>query len=261
MKIGILYICTGKYHVFWEQFFQSAEKFLLPRTEKHYFIFTDFGGELMGQNAGKITRIFQEKLGWPYDTLMRFKMFLKTEEQLKKCDYLYFFNANMQFRDFVGEEILPNETGLIGVLHPGFYDKTNKEFPYDRNPESLAYIPEHNGVHYFMGGVNGGATESFLKLIKTLDKNTDIDLQKDVIAKWHDESHLNNYFWKNPPKALPVSYGAAEDWGGFENPKIVVLNKAAEHFGGHAFLREIPAKRQPFPSIVNKKFREIFGLK
>jgi hypothetical protein len=40
-KVGILYICTGAYDVFFEGFYHTAEKFLLPNTEKHYFVFTE----------------------------------------------------------------------------------------------------------------------------------------------------------------------------------------------------------------------------
>ena len=40
-KVGMLYICTGKYTVFWPEFYRTfAEKFL-PGCEKEYFVFTD----------------------------------------------------------------------------------------------------------------------------------------------------------------------------------------------------------------------------
>lgn len=37
---------------------------------------------------------------------------MQAEEQLKKYDYIYFINANALFLKPVGEEILPDETGL-----------------------------------------------------------------------------------------------------------------------------------------------------
>ena len=39
--IGILYICTGPYVLFWQDFFESFEKFFLPELEKKYYVFTD----------------------------------------------------------------------------------------------------------------------------------------------------------------------------------------------------------------------------
>ena len=46
--IAILYICTGEYVLFWENFYASAEKHLLPDYEKHYFVFTDVAEIFMG---------------------------------------------------------------------------------------------------------------------------------------------------------------------------------------------------------------------
>ena len=39
-KLGVLYVCTGKYDVFWDGFFESCEKYLTG-IEKKYFVFTD----------------------------------------------------------------------------------------------------------------------------------------------------------------------------------------------------------------------------
>ena len=41
MKIAILYICTGKYYIFWENFYNSAQKNLFPYETKHFFVFSD----------------------------------------------------------------------------------------------------------------------------------------------------------------------------------------------------------------------------
>lgn len=39
-KVAILYIALGRYTVFWDEFYESAEKHLL-NADKHYFIWTD----------------------------------------------------------------------------------------------------------------------------------------------------------------------------------------------------------------------------
>lgn len=38
--------------------------------------------------------------------MMRFEIFLKQKELLKDYDYIFFFNANTKFMDYVGDEIL-----------------------------------------------------------------------------------------------------------------------------------------------------------
>ncbi len=94
MKIGILYICTGKYSIFWKKFYSSMEKNFIVDAEKHYFVFTDSPDIEFEKENRRIHRIYQEDLGWPNNTLMRFHMFLKQEKELVNMDYLFFFNAN-----------------------------------------------------------------------------------------------------------------------------------------------------------------------
>ena len=40
-KVGMLYICTGKYTVFWPEFYRTFNEKFLPNCEKEYFVFTD----------------------------------------------------------------------------------------------------------------------------------------------------------------------------------------------------------------------------
>src|SRR5689334_23253296 len=123
MKIGILYICTGKYSIFWKDFYENAEALLLPGDHKDYFVFTDAAGIAYEQKEN-VHKIFQEKLEWPYPTLLRFHMFLKVESQLMQMDYIFFFNANMKVvSPITADDILPDpvkEEGLAVVLHSGF---------------------------------------------------------------------------------------------------------------------------------------------
>lgn len=247
LKVAILYICTGKYDIFWRKFYKSSEKFFLSDTEKHYFVFTD--SEKI-KNNNKVHIIFQENLGWPYNTLYRFNFFSKIIDELSKFDYIFFFNANMIFQLPIGEEILPtnDENGLLGVQHPAFYNKNNIEFTYERNEFSTAFIKPGDGKYYFMGGFNGGKAKSYLDLIITLNENIQKDLSNNIIAIWHDESHLNAYFLDKCIKVLSPSYGYAQGWDLPFEKKIVVLDKS--RFGGHDFLRS-NTKSKSF-QIINK---------
>ena len=239
MRIAILYIATGKYIVFWDEFFSSSEQYFLPKVEKHYFVFTDSTNlsSLKGDNIHLITH---QQLGWPYDTLLRFETFLKAKEQLQSFDFIFFFNANMKFvSEVMSDEFLPdcrNDDGLLATLHPGYYNLERKVFPYENSqPKSLAYIPNTKGKKYFMGGLNGGVASAYLELIETLCINTQKDLQNGIIAKWHDESHLNNYLLDKNPKILSPSYGYPEGAKLPFEKKIIIRDK--NKYGGHSFLR------------------------
>lgn len=205
-SVGILYICTGKYAAFYEGFKNSIHNFL-PSMKKRLYVFTD---SLDIKNDDDAVVIHQEKLGWPYDTLMRYHMFLKIEEQLKIHDYLFFFNANMVVLDKIEEsEVIPEEDtdGLVAVLHSSF---VNSRGTFETRNESTACLKENEGQYYYQGCLNGGETESFLEMCKVLKTNIDTDLSKNIIAVWHDESHMNWYLDKKRVKKLHPGFSYPE---------------------------------------------------
>jgi hypothetical protein len=195
MKIGILYICTGKYSIFWKDFYLTCEKNFITEAEKHYFVFTD-SSEIEFRNENKnIHLIFQKNLGWPDNTLRRYEVFLSIKKQLQYFDFLFFFNSNLLFmKEIKGSDFLPNKNqDLVACLHPGYFNKKRNNFTYEINQKSTAFIPKNKGKYYFAGGINGGTTKSFIEAMITLDSNIKEDDQNEVTAKWHDESHWNKY--------------------------------------------------------------------
>ena len=94
MRIGILYICTGKYDIFWKDFYLSAERYFMQDQSFiiEYYVFTDSPKLYDEENNKHIHRIKQKNLGWPDNTLKRFHIFLRIKEQLEReTDYLFFF--------------------------------------------------------------------------------------------------------------------------------------------------------------------------
>ena len=243
-KVAVLYIATGKYTVFWPEFYESAEKYLLKDCEVHYFVFTD-ADDLTGAQEPRVHICPQEAYSWPFATLRRFEIFLKQEQALKAFDYIFFFNANAQLMQPVTQEMfLPRaEKGekLLVVQHPSFYAKPNYEFTYDRNPRSTACIPYGMGRYYVCGGVNGGTAEAFLKLCHTLDARIRKDLHKNVIALWHDESQINRYIlFRKDIRVLSPAFCYPEDWNHLPFPCIVLIRSKARYL-------DIPALRKDAP--------------
>ncbi len=235
-KLGILYICTGVYKLLWPEFYVSAEKNLLPDMEKHYFVFTDADEIEFEQENPNIHRTKQEALEWPYSTLLRFSIFLKREEDLKKCDYLFFFNADAEFvKPITRDMILPRkELGedLVVTRHAGYYETERDKLTYDRNPQSHAYIPYGSGGLYVCGGVNGGTMEGYLRMCHTLADRIQDDLSRNIIALWHDESHLNKYVLEYEHYRLltPSFTYPGQDWWNIPFEPIVVIRDKTKYF-------------------------------
>ena len=194
--IGILYICTGPYSLFWKDFYESFEKYFLPNCEKKYFVFTD-SDSLYGEDKKNVFRFSLEAQPWPLITLLRFNTFLRIEDKLKECSYVMFSNANIVCNTEISEdEFLPRENmgeKLFFTIHPGYYKKSKIKYPYDRNKKSHAYIPYNRGEKYVIGAMFGGKSEDFIKMSKILKSNIEEDLKNNIIARWHDESHINHY--------------------------------------------------------------------
>jgi hypothetical protein len=164
-------------------------------------------------------------------------MFNKIKDKLSEYDYIYFFNVNMLVTKEVGEEVLPNESNnyLMGVNHPGFYNKQKEEFPYERNSNSQCFIPLNEGNYYFQGCFNGGRSKEFLEMSEILQNKTDIDIKNGIIPIFHDESMLNWYYKDKNPLLLPSDYAYPEMWS---IPfKRIIIQRDKQNYGGHEYLR------------------------
>ncbi len=214
--VALLTIATGKYDCFIAPFYESVNKFFLKDCDVTMFTFTD-----SIKNFEGVTKVYQEHKPFPYPTLMRYHIFLKHKELFENFDYIFYSDIDMKiFSNISRQEFLGD---LVGVIHPGFFDKN--QFPYEKNKLSTAFV-EH-GFAYFCGGVQGGSTSRYIAAMEEMKKNIDLDLEKNIISTWHDESHWNCYLSKNyPTRILDCNFCYPESWNiPFKNKKILALDK------------------------------------
>jgi len=215
-RVALCITATGKYDVFANQLIRSARQFFLTDKQVNYFVFTDG----VVEEAEDVVIVHQPRLGWPYDTMMRFEIYLNHKELFKDFDYVFAVDADMLFVDYIGEEILGD---LVGTIHPGFY---NSRGTYETRRKSKACVRPREGEYYFAGGFYGGKRENFILLLKETSKNIREDLKRNIIAIWHDESHLNRYFIDHPPTVkLSPSYCYPESWSLPFSKKLLALDK------------------------------------
>ncbi len=262
-KVAILYIALCRYTVFWDEFYESCEKYLSP-CEKEYFIWTDNPTPAMkGKNIHVIPAVYK---GWPYDSLLRFEMFLQREKEILNCDYAFFFNANFLFYNPVDlAEIIPMpwHNGLVAGIHPGrsgdIRRNTPDMFPYERRPESTAYIPFGQGKHYVCGAFNGGTSRAFLKMCHVLAKNVRTDIENGINAIVDDESHLNAYLADKEFRVCGRAYGLPEGMIKKIPPrqrvmiKMISRAKDTPKYGGTKWLRGQTDKKIKGGAITNIK--------
>ncbi len=239
MKIAVTYICTGNYEKFWDGFYSSCEKYFYPGIEKVYFVFTESSRIIQGAPEN-VQTIYQVKSGWPYDTLLRFHWFSMIQDKLSDYDFCYYFNANSVLRKEVTENIIPlpdKKEPLIFWCHTLSYDdNTGASFHPERNPLSTAYVKEGDCCRCYGGGFFGGTSEAFLKMTIELRDNIQEDLEKGIIAVWHDQSHIIKYGSTHPHKEVGKDLICQEEKNPVEG-KCVMIYLAKDKNGGTDNLR------------------------
>jgi histo-blood group ABO system transferase len=222
MKICILTIATNNYIQFVERLLDNIEENFLNGHDIECLLFTDH--EVETSDNVKVSQI--DHRPWPEPALKKYNYINSQSEYLKNFDYLYLFDADIAIVDKVGEEVLQD---LVGVLHPYKFFENKDIYPYEKRKESTAYVADQNHDKYYAAAFVGGKTKNFLEMAKVISDRVEEDEKNGIIAKWHDESHLNKYFNENNPTSLLPSYMFPEELINhpqypFE-PKIVALKK------------------------------------
>lgn len=195
--------------VVWGEVYERYAKGLFKSASKH----TDF-----------TTVLLRGVPGWPQATLYRYHAVLENAEDLQ-YEHLFLCDADMYFEAKVGTEILGE---IVATQHPGYV--THTDFPYENRPESTAFVA--SGNTYYAGGFVGGEREAFLHLAERIAFAIDEDDKNGILARWHDESHLNRVLAGVPPTVmLSPSYCYPDDASGYPwisryERKLVALDKS-----------------------------------
>jgi len=228
IKVTLNLIATNGYTVYLKDIIESAKKHFMRDAELSFIIYTNSINIDQTDNI-KIVNIEDEH--WPGPTLKRFHYFCKAWNIIEKSDFSFYIDVDSSFRKDFGladlDKIIPlKNIKMIGTLHPGYYGKQGTP---ERRVNSTAYISEGTNNRYFCGGFIGGKSSDFLDTARRLRDNIDIDLGNGIIAVWHDESHINNYFFESQPSlVLGEGFSCPEErlgQGVFSDPTILFLNK------------------------------------
>jgi histo-blood group ABO system transferase len=216
MKVCILTIATNKYIQFVERLYNNIEENFLNGHDIECLLFTDH--EVETSDNVKVCQIEHEP--WPMPTLKRYNYFIKEKQFISKFDYCYYFDVDMAIVDKVGDEVLGD---LVATKHPGQSFHSINEMSYERNQNSLAYVPYDKGHTYYAGGFNGGKTKNFLEMSEVISQRVNTDLENGIIALWHDESHMNRYLIDTPP-SLTLTSAYCYPESALKNPQGWVLS-------------------------------------
>ncbi|XP_028456423.1 globoside alpha-1,3-N-acetylgalactosaminyltransferase 1 isoform X1 [Perca flavescens] len=225
INIAVTVFAVGKYIMFLKNFLETAEKHFFVSFNVHIYVFTDRPKEVpkvnMAPGRQLTVRSVPSSNRWQEISARRMELIQKLiEEQLRKhSDYIFCLDVDSQFHSRWGTESLG---GLVAVIHPGYYLDDRGKFPYERRPESRAYVAHGEGDFYYCGGAFGGLLQEVFLLANTCRSNFEEDAKNGIEAAWQEESHLNRYMWINKPsKVLSPEYL----WQDFKprNPEVKTI--------------------------------------
>ena len=187
MKICIITIATNRYIQFVERLLDNIEEHFLNGHDIQCLLFTDH--EVETSDNVKVSQIGHKP--WPEPALKKYNYINSESEYLKDFDYLYLFDADVGIVDTVGEEVLQD---LVGVLHPYKILENKEIYPYEKHEQSTAHVADQDHDKYYAAAFVGGKSTNFLNMAKTIAERVEEDERNNIVAKWHDESHLSVRF-------------------------------------------------------------------
>lgn len=236
MEISLISIATNGYTKYWLQMINSLISSMQEITRIRVHVLTD-DPEFVKLNAPShlraefiIHKIESEP--WPYPTLLRYKYINSIVNELG-TNYFMYLDADMKVHAGFDKNLknLFEMHDMNFVAHPGFWRDTQKQNlsltfsslrrsvsdiyrmirigglgDWETRRESLAFVPREHRDVYICGGVWFGKVTTLKELALALESNTSTDLAEGLIAKWHDESHLNAWYVKNGGWVLSPEY-------------------------------------------------------
>lgn len=242
-KITVLVIATNSYTQFLPNLFNSIETHLAPSCKIQILLFTDENGfEIQFEKSGRlnIEKVQINSYGWPEATLLRYKIFSENWH-LVQGKYVMYLDADTEVVSDVPVKEIIGALGNKGVgliSHPGYFNRSllvnflnrlSFKIGWEARKRSTAYVRFSERKRYVCGGVWFGKTEMISKLVNQLAVNVDLDLSRGVIAKFHDESHLNYWLVNNVDicQVLDPRWAFESTYSNLNGlvPLIEVLNK------------------------------------
>lgn len=202
--VAVTVFAVGRYlEAYLKAFLTTAEQHFLLGLPVTYFVFTDLPEDvpfisLAPRRYMKVIQVMKQER-WQDISMMRMKTIsnLIESEIVHVFDYVFCFDVDQQFKARFGSEILGDSVALI---HAHFYKLPKDRFTYDKNPKSKAFL--ESGDYYYHAAIFGGTCQNVKNLVDACYQTIMEDKANGEEALWHDESHLNKYFFVNKPSRL-----------------------------------------------------------
>lgn len=203
-SVALTVFAVGRYlDAYLEKFLNSSEQHFMLGLPVTYYVFTDMPHKVpkivLGPERKLKVFTVERHYRWQDISMMR----MKTISQVIEAEirhhftHVFCFDVDQVFAGRFGSEALGYS---VALLHAHYYHLPRKLFTYDHNPKSKAYMEA--GDFYYHAAVFGGTWKSVKALTEACYQSIMEDKVNNIEARWHDESHLNKYFWLHKPTRI-----------------------------------------------------------
>lgn len=219
---GIMSIATNVYLKYWMALATSLDQHVRSCAPLTLHLFTDQpdAAKEFAQTLERCSVVVHEiePLRWPEATLFRYKILSENLGAMPQDLLMYLDADTIVNADF--EHDLPQRIQDAGVLlveqagswrpprfhrrvrfylyHPGAILQDLRKHlregglgTWETRPSSTAFVPRGERKEYVSGAVWMGTREGLGQMLSELASRVQQDWNNDIVAVWHDESHLN----------------------------------------------------------------------
>ncbi|GLD64192.1 alpha-1,3-galactosyltransferase 2-like protein [Lates japonicus] len=232
-SVALTVFAVGRYlDAYLKAFLSSSEQHFMLGLPVTYYVFTDTPERvpdirLAPQRSLKVIRV-ERHSRWQDISMMRMKAISDViESDIRHCcTHVFCFDVDQVFRGRFGSEALGES---VALLHAYYYHLPRKLYTYDHNHKSKACMG--TGDFYYHAAVFGGSWKSVKALTDACYQSILEDKRNNVEALWHDESHLNKYFWLHKPsRVLSPEYCWDTSIGYRGDIRVIRLQWAPKHY-------------------------------
>ncbi|KAK7915873.1 hypothetical protein WMY93_011634 [Mugilogobius chulae] len=215
-SVALTVFAVGKYlDAYLKTFLNSSEQHFMLGLRVTYYVFTDMPEKvpaipLAPNRHLKVIQVDRHSR-WQDISMMRMKTISDVIESEIRHNFthVFCFDVDQKFTGRFGSEALGNS---VALLHAYYYRLPKTMYTYDHNPKSKAFM--ETGDFYYHAAVFGGRWKNVKAITDACYQSIMEDKENNVEALWHDESHLNKYFWQHKPsRLLSPEYCWDEDIG------------------------------------------------
>ncbi|XP_007979366.1 alpha-1,3-galactosyltransferase 2 [Chlorocebus sabaeus] len=218
LTIGLTVFAVGRYlEKYLERFLETAEQHFMAGQSVVYYVFTERPGAVPRVALGPGRRLRVELVvrerRWQDVSMARMRtLHAALGGRLgREAHFVFCMDVDQHFSSTFGPEALAES---VAQLHSWHYHWPRWLLPFERDAHSAAAMAQGEGDFYYHAAVFGGSVAALRDLTAHCARGLAWDRARGLEARWHDESHLNKFFWLHKPaKVLSPEFCWSPDLG------------------------------------------------